>query len=285
MFQSLIKRLRAENEAMVFRDVTPLIAPAAELLQLKRGAEHLKILYGHINTAWGRCIPLVGSPPQPDYCAGLDLDAFTRPQYMRLRALIRIQERNPLMATFKMFFPFFMCEAKASSIGLDVADRQNTSSGAVAVNAVLTLYRAAGRHRELHRKILAFSIAHNATTMKIFGHYASLEGPEPRFYRYPIRRACFTEDEDRWTAYRFTRNLYDVFAPIHLQRILAVLDHLPDNASIWNQGLLSSVSDMADAPSIQSSASQAPEPVTPSAPGMDDGTFKKPKSVQSRSQK
>ena len=70
--------------------------------------------------------------------------------------------------------------------------------------------------------------------MKIFGHYASLEGPEPRFYRYPIRRAYFTEDEDRWTAYRFTRNLYDVFAPIHLQRILAVLDHLPDNASIWN---------------------------------------------------
>ena len=261
---------------MVFRDVTPLIAPAAELLRFK-GAEHLNILYGHVNRAWGRCIPLVGPPPQPDYCVGLDLDAFTRPQYLRLRALIRTQERNPLMATFKMFFPFFMCEAKASGIGLDVADRQNTSSGAVAVNAVVTLYRAAGRQRELHRKILAFSIAHNASCMKIIGHYASFEGPEPRFYRYPIKSAFFTEREDRWTAYRFTRNLYDTFAPIHLQRILAVLDFLPDEASIWNQGLLSTASDVKDAPSIQSSAPQAPEPVTPSTPVLDDGTFKKPR--------
>lgn len=181
------------------------------------------------------------------------------------------------MATFLTFFPFFTCEAKATGTGLEVADRQNISSCSVAVNALVTLYRAAGREKELDRKILAFSISHNDTTFGIYGHYASFETPEPRFYRYAIKQSCFTQQEDRWTAYRFTRNLYDIFAPLHLKRVCDVLDSLPENASIWDQGFAyqPTGSEKSNPASIQPSETQIPGPVTPASPAIDDGTIQK----------
>ena len=272
-FLPLITRLTVENGTAVFRDLTPLIAPAAELLYL-HGAKHLSILYGHSNMGWDRSIPLVASPPQPDYCVGLDKSAFTSAQWMQMRALIRGVDRNPLMATWKMWFPFFMCEVKASHESLEVAERQNMSSGSVAVNALVTLYRAAGRERELHRKIVAFSISHNIQIFEIYGHFASFEEKEPRFYRYPITKA-FIDGQDRWAAYRFTRNLYDIFAPLHLERITSVLDSLPEDATIWGGPLAPRPNQVYEVPastqSYQSSTSPPiPEPVSPSTPALED---------------
>lgn len=288
-FEPLMARLTVENETMVFRDLTPLIAPAAELLYL-HGAKHLSILYGHANMGWGRSIPLVASPPQPDYCVGLDKSAFTSAQWKQMRALIRGVERNPLMATWKMWFPFFMCEAKASRENLVVADRQNMSSGSVAVNALVTLYRAADRERELHRKIVAFSISHDTEIFKIYGHFASFEETEPRFYRYSIKRAFIMDRQDRWAAYRFTRNLYDVFAPLHLERITSVLDSLPGSATIWGGPLAPKPSQAnfvpeASTQSYQSSTPQISEPVTPSLPALEDGSSKKSKGTRGRGRK
>lgn len=271
---------------MVFGDITPLIALRVERL-CTWGAEHLKYLHGHINMAWGRSIPLVATPPQPDYCVGLGLNAFTQVQYQTLRALIGGRERNPLMASFLMFFPFFTCEVKATGVGLEVANRQNISSGSVTINALITLYRAAGREKELDKKILAFSISHDDKTFEIYGHYASLETPEQRFYRYSIRRAYFAEQEDRWTAYRFTRNVYDVFAPIHRKRVCDVLDSLPENASIWNQGFAyqRTGSEKSGTASIQASKAQVPGPVTPPSPAIEDETSQKPKKARRKGKK
>ena len=133
-----------ENEAMLICDITPLIAPRVELLRIHNHPEYM-FLHGHVNVAWGKSVPLVSPPPQPDYCVGLSLHAFNSKQAEALQSLIGLRGRNPLMATYNMYFPFFTCEAKSSNAALIVADRQNTSSGAVAVNALLTLYRAAGR--------------------------------------------------------------------------------------------------------------------------------------------
>ncbi|KAL2048964.1 hypothetical protein ABVK25_010817 [Lepraria finkii] len=36
------------------------------------------------------------------------------------------------------------------------------------------------------------------------------------------------DGKDKWTAYKFTRNIYDIFLPIHLERICASVDQLPD---------------------------------------------------------
>ena len=279
IFKPLIIRLGKENEAAVFRDMTPLIAPPAENLVLY-GAEHLNILHGHVNMAWGRCTPLVAPPPQPDYCVGIDLWAFSIDQTRRLRSLIGGQNRNPLMATWMMYFPFFVCEVKASNADLNVADRQNISSGSVAVNTLIALYRAAGREKELHGKILAFSIAHNIEQFRIYGHYASFDEQVPRFYRYKIKAALFDTPEDRWRAYRFTRNVYDIFAPIHFERVCSVLNSLPENASVWGPELAFQQSEAGDSSSVQSSAPRAPDSATTC-----DENIQEPKNARSRKKK
>lgn len=44
-----------------------------------------------------------------------------------------------------------------------------------------------------------------------------------------IRRFDFTEldGKEKWTAYRFTKNVYDIWMPTHLKRIYLVIDDLP----------------------------------------------------------
>lgn len=260
-FRPVIARLENENEATVVRDMTPLVAPPAELLYL-RGAKHLRILHGHVNRAWHRSVPLVAPPPQPDYCVGLSLYAFDAKRDQRLEALIADKERNPLMATWQMYFPFFMCEVKAANEDLNAADRQNMSSCSVAVNSVVALYRAAGREKELHGKILAFSIAHNTEQFRIYGYYASFSEQVPRFYRYKIKSGLFETGQDRWQTFTFTRNVYDIYAPMLYERVCSVLDFLPMNASIWGPELTFQPSDTGDSRSVQSSAPRAPESVT-----------------------
>ena len=278
-FKPWMVSLEKENEAMVFRDMTPLIAPPAEVLYF-HGAQQLKILHGHANMAWGRSIPLVAPPPQPDYCVGFDLEAFTLKQDQRLRSLIGNRERNPLMATWMMYFPFFMCEVKAGNENLDVADRQNMSSGSVAVNTLIALYRAAGREKELHGKILAFSIAHNIEQFRIYGHYASLEEQAPRFYRYEIMSALTRTPRDRWKAYTFTRNVYDMFAQTLFENVCSVIDSLPENASIWGPELAFQSSEGGDSVSVQSSAPKASDFVT--TPAANDEIIQEPKNARSR---
>lgn len=51
-------KITEENEAMLFCDITPLLAPRVELLQV-RGATHLDFLHGHINKGWVKAKPLL----------------------------------------------------------------------------------------------------------------------------------------------------------------------------------------------------------------------------------
>ena len=101
----------------------------------------------------------------------------------------------------------------------------------MAVNAILQLYRGeeaphqepriVSRAEELHRKILVFSISHDHSMVRIYGHYALIEEAKTTFHRYLIRSFGFTKrnSENRWTAYKSGRKVYDHFAPIHLKRI------------------------------------------------------------------
>lgn len=112
------------------------------------------------------------------------------------------------MATTRMYFPFLTYEVKCGAAALDIADRQNAHSITVAVKGIIKLYRAIKREKELYREILAFSISHNYRSVRIYGHYAIIEGDKTTFYRYPIRDFSFTEE--KWAAYKFTMNVYDI---------------------------------------------------------------------------
>ena len=42
------------------------------------------------------------------------------------------------------------------------------------------------REKELDREILAFSISHDHTSVRIYGHYPVIKGDKTTFYRHPI---------------------------------------------------------------------------------------------------
>jgi hypothetical protein len=128
-----------------------------------------------------------------------------------------------------MYFPFLTCEVKCGAAALDVADRQNAHSMTLAVRGIVELFRLVQREKELHRQILAFSISHNHRTVRIYGHYPVVDGKNTTFYRHSIREFSFTEldGKERWTAYKFTKNVYDIWVPTHLKRICSVIEELP----------------------------------------------------------
>ena len=65
--------------------------------------------------------------------------------------------------------------------------------------------------------------------MRIYGHYPVIEEDKTTFYRHPIEKFNFPSEEgkDKWATYKFTKNVYNLWMPIHLKRICSAIDELP----------------------------------------------------------
>ncbi|WPH03296.1 Hypothetical protein R9X50_00617300 [Acrodontium crateriforme] len=120
------------------------------------------------------------------------------------------------MATYYMYFPFLTCEVECGTSALDVADRQNAHS-MTAVRAIVELFRVVKRQKEIDRAILVFSIFRDHRTVRIYGHYAVIETTNTKYYRHPVHTFGFTalDGKEKWTAYNFTKNVYDIWMPMH----------------------------------------------------------------------
>ncbi|KIM93486.1 hypothetical protein OIDMADRAFT_95523, partial [Oidiodendron maius Zn] len=61
---------------------------------------------------------------------------------------------------------------------------------------------------EVHRQILAFSIWHDHSMVRIYGHCPLVDGKKTTFYRHPIHKFDFTalEGKEKWIAYKFTNS-------------------------------------------------------------------------------
>ena len=127
-----------------------------------------------------------------------------------------------------MHFPFFTCEVKCGSAGLDIADRQNLHSMTLALRGIVELFRLANRAEELHLQVLTFSISHDHETVRIYGHFPVIEGSKVTYWRHPLRKYDFTERNgmEKWTAYTFVKNIYDIWMPILLKKISSAIDDL-----------------------------------------------------------
>ena len=255
LFWTVLDRVHARNESRVCRDVMPSIVPSAELLYLQ-GSDHLEHLTEELNAEWTKCSTLAGPQPKPDFCVGLMSSAFTEEEILKLKSYTAPSRAT--LVTENLYFPFLMCEVKCGEQALNRADRQNAHSASIAVNALVQLYRAvpqindphyekqaSSRVEELNRKILAFSISHDHSMVKIYGHYAIIDGDKETFYRHAIRNFDFTDlyGKERWTTYNFTRKVYDKFGPLHLKRIQSAIAQLPDPSS---ESLASDISINAD---------------------------------------
>ncbi|KAI9701455.1 MAG: hypothetical protein M1836_001510 [Candelina mexicana] len=256
IFERICQKVRNRNETRVIRDLSPLLIPSAEVLYVC-GAKHLKHLVENVDEGWIKSIPLVKGPrPQPDFSVGLKSTAFTSDQLKKLKPFVGDwQDTSRLVATDEMYFPFLTAEVKCGNEALNIADRQNAHSASIAVNAVVELYRAVSRQDELHREILAFSVSHDNEAVRIYGHYALIDGASSRFYRHTLRKFDFTEQngKDKWITYKFTRCVYDTFVPIHLERICDAVDQLPDPEGFLVQPL----SQQSNAESVEQDDSQS----------------------------
>ena len=231
LFDETCKSVQARNEAMVIRNISSLICPSAQILRIY-GAEHLKHLMESVNEGWNSSIALCAPRPQPDYSIGFARSAFTNEQLEILRPWVGEITDNYtsyFMGTWQTYFPFLTCEVKCGQQALDIADRQNAHSMTLAVRGIVELFRLVKREKELHREILAFSILHDHRTVRIYGHYPVIDGKNTNFYRHPIKTFDFTSEDgkDKWTAYKFTKNVYDIWMPKHLERICSAIDELP----------------------------------------------------------
>lgn len=231
LFEETCQKIETRNEAMVIRDIGLLIVPSAQALAIY-GATHLKPLYECVNEGWNTAISYHGTRPQPDYSVGFGRSAFTEKQLKKLEPFvgeIGSKLTTYFMATTRMYFPFLTCEVKCGAAALNVADRQNAHSMTVAVKGIVELFKAVKRENELHREILTFSISHDDTSVRIYGHYSVIEGDKTTFYRHPIHMFHFTapEGKEKWTAYKFTKNVYDHHS-IKLHKIICSgIDDLP----------------------------------------------------------
>lgn len=299
VFKSTYWRIQNRNEAKVIQDITRLIVPSAEELT-DFGAEHLECLVESVNEGWNNSIPLTKTRPQPDYSVGFKRMAFTEDQFDKLGPFIGDFLDGDLsffMATFYMYFPFLTCEVKCGAAALDIADRQNAHSMTLAVRGIVEMFKCVKRQKEIDREILAFSVSHDHRTVRIYGHYPVIKEEKTTFYRYPIRTFDFTELEgkDKWTAYKFTKNVYDTWVPNHFKRLCSVIDELPTEhdfdvpplsegtglSQVFESHRLSQQSNPDSASLLQEDDSQTSIPgsqdVTPNTSFSQPGPFKKPR--------
>merc|ERR1712093_522723 len=87
LFDETCESVRARNEAMVVRDISPLICPSAQVLRIY-GAKHLKPLNESVNEGWNSAVPFYGPRPQPDYSVGFGRSAFTNSQLEKLTPFV-----------------------------------------------------------------------------------------------------------------------------------------------------------------------------------------------------
>ncbi|KAJ5100744.1 hypothetical protein N7456_006796 [Penicillium angulare] len=217
--------LRNRSEARLLVDLHPLIMPSAEN-QFIRGTQGLRDVIDGYNDPWLKTEPIYGPKPQPDHARGLKWSVFTESQRRKLG--IRPDEKSPYTAREDMYFPYLTAEIKCGNQALELADRQNMHSMCIALRAVVSLCQAAGCTEEVHRRILGFSISHELDGFRIYGYYPEFEEDKVLFYRWPIAQPNAWTLEDRWTCYRFVKNVDREFLRIHTDRLMRVLGRVPD---------------------------------------------------------
>ncbi|KAL9013979.1 MAG: hypothetical protein Q9173_001357 [Seirophora scorigena] len=231
LFDETCESVQGRNEAMIVRDITPLICPSAQVLRI-HGARHLNLLYESVNEAWSNMNSYEGTLPQPDYSVGFGRSAFTEEQLDKLKPFVGkpgFKVITHFMATTRIYFPFFTCEVKCGAAALDFADRKNAQSMSVALRAFVVLFRYVKREKELDREILTFSVSHDHRSVRIYGHHPVIEGDKTTFYRHPIHVFDFTalDGREKWTALKFVKNVYDHHSPKVHKLICSAIDDLP----------------------------------------------------------
>ncbi|KXL45095.1 hypothetical protein M433DRAFT_134797 [Acidomyces richmondensis BFW] len=237
-FAKVLDRVRYRNEARIVRDVTPVLVPSAELLHID-GFPGLEHATEAVDALWEGIATLCGPTPKPDLVIGISPSAFTNEEKENLK--MHHTSHCPNRFPESMYFPFLVCEVKCSDKSIREAERQAMHSASIAANAIIQLYKKVSRAHELNRKLLTISVAHDNSTVMVFGHFAYIMDDRVTFFRHRIYENNFgaslayaiaaTHDTDEWCrAYKVAMGIYEHLFPKHLSRIKSAVVQLHDQA-------------------------------------------------------
>ena len=233
----VVKLSRNRNEAMVNRNVTPLILPPIISLHLKNGGNQFEHLAEEVTTQWYESWVLAGPRPKPDLAVGFQSSAFTTEENKKLTYYTSFE--NLTRPSDELCFPFLMLEVKCGNEGLDYADRQNMHSCSVAVKALLKLEQKADQYREdkklesLLGEILVYSISHDQKIGRLYGHYALVEGENWTYYRHHIANFdIFFNERDLLALHNFVLNILTLHGPKLLNRLQKAIVALPVSSTV-----------------------------------------------------
>lgn len=228
--KDVIDSCQNRNEAIVNRDITPLIVPSIPSLYFG-GDNSLKHVIDEVNVDWNQQCVLTGPRVRSDLAIGLFSSAFTEEEIDKLKRYTSVD--NWTQVTVNMYFPFLMCEVKCGREGLDAADRQNMQSCSVAVRALLRIEQEADKYRSekkmdnLMEQILVFSISHDQQDVRLWGHYAIVQQGKWTYYRYRIKKFDLMEPNDVLAIHNFVRNILKFHLPEHVRRLKNALAAFP----------------------------------------------------------
>lgn len=86
-FQSTCRSISNRSETRVFRDISLLIVPSAEILA-NCGEDHLRHLVESVKDAWNSSITFTKTRHRPDYAVGFKKSAFAAEQLAKLKAFV-----------------------------------------------------------------------------------------------------------------------------------------------------------------------------------------------------
>ncbi len=231
LFNETCESVLDRNEAMIVQDIYSLICSFAQVLRIYN-VKHLKDLIESVNEDWTGSIAMKNSLSKSNYSVEFRRSVFIDEQLKKLDSLIdNVFDNFFFIAIYRMYFSFLICEVKCNAVALDIVDRQNAHSMTVVVRSVVKLYKAVKREKELHQKILVFSVLHDHKSMRIYDYYAIIEKDNTIFYRHSIKKFSFTSEEEKnkWTTYKFIKNVYNIWMSSHLKKICLIIDKLsPD---------------------------------------------------------
>ncbi|POR32125.1 Uncharacterized protein TPAR_07662 [Tolypocladium paradoxum] len=231
IFDITRRKMGSWDKATMFRYITPLVVPSVEILAAA-GSTRLECLVESIYEEWTNSSPLAGLPPRPDYSVGFHNAAFSDHQLVKLGPFVgRLAEQDQsfFMGTSNMYFPFLSCHVFRQGGAAHDAHHHTGHSMALAVRGVVELFRLLKREDEVNRQVLAFSVVHSCVVVQIYVHYAEVQGETTKYFRQELRSFNLEAGggRDRWAAHSFIRNVYDVWMPMHLQKIHSAVDQLP----------------------------------------------------------
>lgn len=226
-FKKAFRNMRNRNEARFAQDISRLIVPSAETLSLDHN--RLGALIESVGEEWESSIPLTETHPQPAYAVGFRDEAFEEDQFAKLEPFTgnqKTRDQSFFLGTHYMYFPFLAYEMKH---GPCYAERKNADTMTVAIRGVVELFRAVDRLDEINQRILGFSVSHDRSFVQIHAHYPVISGQDVKYYTHALHKFDITamRGRERWTSFRFTKNVYETWAPLHLKRICSAIDLLP----------------------------------------------------------